>query len=378
MKKLIAAAATVTAVAITGVIAMIVAAFMLVVDAGSTPAQASCLPAGSSPAAAPPVQNDVTGKFGPWNPEQVGHAVTIVAVGKQRKVPPRGWVIALATAMQESTLHNYGNLGARNDHDSVGLFQQRPASGWGTPKELTTPHIAAGKFYHALTKVTGWQGMALTDAAQAVQRSAFPQAYAKWEDEAEALAAHIGGLKSIGEVAGGPPGAECIVKPASQDGPAAGASGWVNPVSAEVGGPFGEDRGDHMHAGVDLIAARHTPIYAAHAGTVTRIRCNSNSGTCDRDGGPNTKGCGWYAEIRGPGDTVTRYCHMVSQPRVRLGQAVTAGQLIGNVGSSGGSSGPHLHYELHLHVPKGHNATTPNAVDPVAYHKKLGVPLGRK
>ncbi len=115
-----------------------------------------------------------------WDSEQTANAAVIVDVGAQRKVPPRGWVIALATAMQESTLRNLPG----GDRDSIGLFQQRPSQGWGTPAQLRDPRYAAGKFYAALLKVDGWQAMALTDAAQAVQRSAYPDAYAKWEHEA--------------------------------------------------------------------------------------------------------------------------------------------------------------------------------------------------
>src|SRR6185312_11817716 len=78
-----------------------------------------------------------------WNESQVANAAIIVAVGQEMKVPARGLVIALATAMQESTLRNL-NYG---DRDSVGLFQQRPSQGWGTVAQLTDPRYAAGKFY---------------------------------------------------------------------------------------------------------------------------------------------------------------------------------------------------------------------------------------
>ncbi|WP_212829116.1 hypothetical protein [Catellatospora sp. TT07R-123] len=113
--------------------------------------------------------------------EQKANAEAIIKVGQDMKLPPRAWVIALATAAQESTLNNLGNLGDQNDHDSLGLFQQRPSAGWGTPDQLTTPEYAARAFYQGLVNVPGWQDMALTDAAQAVQVSAFPFHYAKWE-----------------------------------------------------------------------------------------------------------------------------------------------------------------------------------------------------
>jgi len=116
---------------------------------------------------------------------QLANARTIIDVGQQLGVPSRGLVVAIATALQESGLRNLDH----GDRDSVGLFQQRPSSGWGTVAELTTPAISAAKFYHALLAVSGWAAMPLTQAAQAVQRSAFPFAYAKWESLATAVVA---------------------------------------------------------------------------------------------------------------------------------------------------------------------------------------------
>ena len=86
-------------------------------------------------------------------------------------------IIAMATALQESNLKNYRYA---VDHDSLGLFQQRPSSGWGTPRQLTNPTYAAHAFYAVLVHYKGSWGC-LTCAAQRVQRSAFPSAYAKHE-----------------------------------------------------------------------------------------------------------------------------------------------------------------------------------------------------
>jgi hypothetical protein len=116
--------------------------------------------------------------------EQMANAATITAVGIRKKVPERGIVVALATALQESKLENL----AGGDRDSVGLFQQRPSQGWGSAQEISDPRYAATKFYNALVKVKGWEKLRVTDAAQKVQRSAFPEAYQKWEDEASVLA----------------------------------------------------------------------------------------------------------------------------------------------------------------------------------------------
>lgn len=116
--------------------------------------------------------------------DQAYNASTIAAVASRRDLPARAVTIALATAMQESKLHNldYG------DRDSLGLFQQRHSQGWGTPEEIMNPSYAAGKFYDALVKVKNWQTLTLTEAAQKVQRSGYPNAYARWEPRAQALA----------------------------------------------------------------------------------------------------------------------------------------------------------------------------------------------
>jgi cell wall-associated NlpC family hydrolase len=121
--------------------------------------------------------------------DQLANARAIVSVGLTMGAPERALIVALATAMQESSLRNL----AHGDRDSVGLFQQRPSSGWGSASELTTPEVAARKFYAALLQVPGWQSMPVTMAAQTVQRSAFPLAYARWEALATALVQAVGG-----------------------------------------------------------------------------------------------------------------------------------------------------------------------------------------
>jgi len=119
--------------------------------------------------------------------EQLKNAKAIVDAGKAMNLPPRAWEIAVATSLQETGLKNIGDLGDANDHDSLGLFQQRPSSGWGTPDQLTDPTYASTAFYKALVQVPGWDHMALTDAAQAVQVSAYPDHYAKHETEAATI-----------------------------------------------------------------------------------------------------------------------------------------------------------------------------------------------
>jgi hypothetical protein len=125
---------------------------------------------------------------------QLQHASTINAVGMSRGLPQRARIIALATALQESSLRNLPS----GDRDSVGLFQQRPSQGWGKKAQLLDPVYASGKFYDALVAVTGWQKLSVSKAAQSVQYSAFPDAYAKWEDEATTLAIALGGASPLG------------------------------------------------------------------------------------------------------------------------------------------------------------------------------------
>ncbi|GAA1708506.1 C40 family peptidase [Streptomyces yatensis] len=144
--------------------------------------------------------------------EQVPNAKKIQATGITMKIPPRGQVVALATALQESGLRNL-NYG---DRDSFGLFQQRPSQGWGTNQQVRDPVHASTSFYEHLQEVSGWQSMTAAQAAQAVQVSAYPDAYAKWEPLAntlqKALAKSLknGGGSGNGTDKGGKDGASAV------------------------------------------------------------------------------------------------------------------------------------------------------------------------
>lgn len=128
--------------------------------------------------------------------EQIRNAKTIQVTGVAMKVPARGQIVALATALQESGLRNldYG------DRDSLGLFQQRPSQGWGTAAQVRDPVHASTMFYEGLLNVSGWQSMTIAQAAQAVQKSGFPGAYATWEPLATALQKAL--AKSLGQKGG--------------------------------------------------------------------------------------------------------------------------------------------------------------------------------
>lgn len=121
--------------------------------------------------------------------EQAQWSALMAAIASRRGMPARAATIAIATAFQESKIHNidYG------DRDSVGIFQQRPSQGWGTAEQISDPHYSIGRFYDALAKVRGYSSMEITEAAQKVQRSAFPGAYAQHEEDARALASSLAG-----------------------------------------------------------------------------------------------------------------------------------------------------------------------------------------
>jgi len=122
-------------------------------------------------------------------PAQAQNAAVIAAVALRKGMADHAVTVALAASLQETQLRNlpYGDL------DSVGLFQQRPSQGWGTSAQIMDPNYAASAFYDHLAQVSGWQSMAVTEAAQLVQHSAAPNAYATWETEARSLASALTG-----------------------------------------------------------------------------------------------------------------------------------------------------------------------------------------
>lgn len=240
---------------------------------------------------------------------QAGHAITIAQTGTGRGLPLQAAVVALAVAMQESALrvlanpavsdsYDFPHDGEGFDHDSVGLFQQRQS--WGPTAVLMDPAGSADLFYDKLETIENWQDLPVTVAAQRVQVSAYPDAYAKHENPARRAAELIA------------------------DGIDCGSGEWVHPApGAPVVSAWRTDTRP-THNGTDLGAARGSAILAASAGEVVTVVCNAHTAagdprSCDVDGSPEVLGCGWYVEIAHTEGLLTRYCHMGQRPSVNVG-----------------------------------------------------------
>lgn len=193
------------------------------------------------------VSGDADGATYEFTPEQAVNAATIAAVGTGRGMPERAVTIALATAIQESGLRNL----AHGDRDSLGLFQQRPSQGWGTEQQVRDPSYAADIFYEHLAKVRGYTELPLTVAAQRVQRSGYPEAYAKHESDATLLAAALTGTSAATLTCDG------RSQPAAATGPAA--------VRAALNRDFGAGGAGRKNAEADAKA----PVAESSGRTVT-------------------------------------------------------------------------------------------------------------
>ncbi len=240
MRRLLVAAAVVACVAVLAAIALVVAG---VVRGGQL---AIPVPPTLKP-------EECTIRVGPNTAEltleQGQHAATIAAVGFLRGDGVRGVTVALATALQESKLENTPG----GDRDSVGLFQQRPSQGWGSPSQLADPRYAATAFYRKLETVDNWRTRPVAQAAQAVQRSADGSAYAGWEPEATTLATAYSG-QSAGAVS-------CLVR------------------SSHSTAAMGEDLRRDVRT--DLGGAASASLGAAHAGGVPSLRITANPASAD-------------------------------------------------------------------------------------------------
>jgi TP901 family phage tail tape measure protein len=239
--------------------------------------------------------------------EQLRNAATIIGVGKGMGANQNDLIVSIMTAMQESTLRNL-NYG---DRDSLGLFQQRPSQGWGSPEQILNPSYAARKFFEGLLAMKGRGKLPLWEQAQRVQRSAFPMAYAKWEKMARGVVA------------------------ATTFQALQGNSGFRRPVNSPISRSYANH--SNLPRATDFASPVGTPVVSAMGGTVTTstdLRGNGNGGY---------RSYGRYVVV-GNGMDRTLYAHL-SRRTARVGQQVRPGQILGYSGNTGNSSGPHLHFE---------------------------------
>jgi hypothetical protein len=173
----------------------------------------------------------VAGRTVSLTTEQSENATLIAAIGVRRGLPARAVSIALATAYQESKITNL----SVGDRDSLGLFQQRPSQGWGSEEEIMNPYYSINVFYDALERIDGYESMRITEAAQEVQRSGFPEAYEDHAPDARALASALTGYSGGGQFT-------CVVQ--SSD-----ATGDPHLIARDLQSAFGVDAvgsGDHV------------------------------------------------------------------------------------------------------------------------------------
>lgn len=289
--------------------------------------------------------------------QQLTHAATIITVGTGTPGVGRdGILIAIMAALTESTLRQLANTGTYpesggfpndgngSDHDSLGLFQMRPQSGWGTVAELMDPKYQARAFYggpdgpnypspRGLLDIPGWQQMDKGEAAQAVEVSAYPDRYQNYEPVArtilDALTVRGGGNGS------GVPGDTTIPETSRLVFPLpTGSYVQTSTFGPRIDPITGEAR---LHSGTDWAAPDGTAIFTLADGIVTY------AGMVDDYSGQIT-----IEHTIGGEKVATKYIHMWAHGiHVTAGQRVIAGQHIGDVGSSGHSTGPHLHFQVH-------------------------------
>ena len=322
-------------------------------------AAASCLDAGRVvhvPEELAATTRDGTGVE--LNHTQLTHAATIITIGAGIDgVGREGLLIALMAGLTESRLLMYANTGAYpdsaryphdadgSDHDSLGIFQMRPAAGWGTVAELMDPAYQARAFFggptgpnagspRGLLDIIGWASLPKGAAAQAVEVSAHPDRYATWEPVAETILAALT-TPAISAPGTSSPTAGSTLPAATTTVFPLPAGTWtrtssygmrLNPVLQIW----------QVHTGVDLAAPTGTPVLATAAGRVAFAGYRTGRGNQI------------VLEHLVSGQVIaSSYGHLRDGGiHVAAGDLVAAGQQIGEVGSTGNSTGPHLHFEI--------------------------------
>lgn len=306
--------------------------------------------------------------------QQLMHAATVITVGAQTEgVGRSGVAVALMAALTESRLRmlanssaypesaDYPNDGEGSDHDSLGLFQMRPPAGWGTVADLMDSDYQSKAFYggpngpnypspRGLLDIPGWQSMDPGEAAQAVEVSAYPDRYQEYRPVAEAIIAALtrrAPMTAEGVPLDGVPDSRRLVFPLP-------SGTWVN--SDDFGWRADPYTGEPaFHSGTDLAAAEGTSIFALADGVVSYAGLSGGYG-----------GLIIIEHTIGGHRIASAYAHMWQNGiYVTAGDRVLAGQHIGDVGSSGKSTGAHLHFEIR---PGGTTSAAINAEVWLAEH----------
>ncbi|WP_232548466.1 hypothetical protein [Propioniciclava soli] len=229
--------------------------------------------------------------------EQAHNASIIAGVSTRHALEPRAATIALATAYQESGLRNLDH----GDRDSLGLFQQRPSQGWGTPEQVQDPYWASDRFYDALVTIPGWETGDVNDVAQAVQRSGFPEAYRQHVENARRIASSLTGQT--------PASFSCRVANPPAGDPAGLAAFLERTLPADV---VVRDAGDRVvvEAPTNRAAWSAAQIAVAQRANhgLTRVELGGRTWTAD------PRGFAWWAGEGAGGTTVTVHFDDLGSP----------------------------------------------------------------
>lgn len=361
---------------------------------------------------------------GKWDKEQVNNARIIYDVGTQLGVPERGIIIALTTSIGEQRLHHKPDE-PNDTYAAIGMFQQRPQSGWGRWEYIKNRWYAAANYYRGpkyaveavhgikpgnsyeldlsggpkskdwvegdtgkqvswnasgntgggkgLMGIDNWESKNITEIIELVQVADAPADYwADQEAEAKKIFEHITGnpASDTGNGEEGSSSNPSTCKPNEQIcygnksvvvSPPEIIDGWTTPSYGKITSDYGETDGAHStpHEGTDIANDECTQVQAVTDGKVTDVGCSITDNhrklpdkECDVQRGDEVLnngigGCGWNVTIEHANNIKTRYCHLVREPKVKKGDSVTVGQLIGFMGSTGRSTGPHLHFEAY-------------------------------
>ncbi len=202
--------------------------------------------------------------------DQAANAALISAVAVRRGLPARAASIALATSMQEAKLRNIGH-GDQAGPDSRGLFQQRPSQGWGTEAEVMDPYHAANAFFDALVEIPGYETLPITQAAQQVQRSAYPGAYAQHEAMARAFASALTGNT--------PRGVDCLLRRPETAGDPAGLQQRLTAAFGAIPATAADRTVAVEAEGTQAWAVAQWAVANAKALAITEVRVDGQSWT---------------------------------------------------------------------------------------------------